>query len=132
MKHGKVENWLSIEFEHDVAGLEAGRFSQTAFFNISHHHPAGDIQIHLSSQGRGHIVKDDSGKGVDRAFGGGGNDRIAGEDGKDRLFGQAGADLLFGNAARDLLSGGKGLDVLNGGGSRDRCRGGVRDRLKRC
>src|SRR6185436_18368273 len=52
LKRSEVENWLPIEFKHNVTGLEAGGLGQTTFLNISHHHPAGDWQIHLPGQGR--------------------------------------------------------------------------------
>ena len=62
----EIVDHLTIEFEHDVARLETGGFCQTAFFNVRHHHPAGDGQIHLPSQRRGHIVEDDAGEGMSR------------------------------------------------------------------
>ena len=65
-KCASQQNRLTIEFQHHVARLETGGFGQTAFFNVRHHHPTGDRQIHLPSQRRGHIVEDDAGEGMSR------------------------------------------------------------------
>ena len=62
----EIVDRLTIEFEHDVARLETGGFCQTAFFNVRHHHPAGNSQIHLPGQRRGYIVEDDAGEGMSR------------------------------------------------------------------
>ena len=66
LKHVEVGNRLTIELQYHVARLETGGFSQTAFFNVGHHDPTGDRQIHLPSQRRGHIVEDDAREGVSR------------------------------------------------------------------
>src|SRR6185295_8235379 len=66
LKHDEVRDRLSIEFEDDVAWLETGGFGQAAFFNVGHHHPAVHSQVHLPSQGRGHIVEDDAGERMSR------------------------------------------------------------------
>jgi Ca2+-binding RTX toxin-like protein len=69
----------------------------------------------------------EGGAGDDVLAGGAGPDVIVGNAGNDKLKGGAGDDLLSGNAGNDLLIGGDNNDLLGGGAGMDRLFGGAGD-----
>ena len=72
-------------------------------------------------------VRENFGKGKDRAHGGNNDDVLRGGAGADRLWGHEGDDRLYGGGAKDRLFGGDDADLLFGGGGADRLYGGDGD-----
>ncbi len=58
LQYPETVHVLSVQFQYDVARLQAGGFSEAPFFNIRDHNPITHRQIHLACERWRHIIED--------------------------------------------------------------------------
>jgi hypothetical protein len=70
LKGHEITHGLPVQFQHDVARLQARRLGETTLFEVGDHDAAGHGEIHLPSERGCHVVEDDPGKRMSGRSGG--------------------------------------------------------------